>query len=65
MSKRLLWKDEEYNVESPGKRIRREDASVLSTTTTIDIDKFRVRGNRKNTGTVYLLSSLSCFYIGK
>ena len=65
MCKRSLWKDEEYNVESPGKRIRREDASVLSTTTTIDIDNLELEEIGKNTGTVYLLSSLSCFYIGK
>ena len=42
MCKRSLWKDEEYNVESPGKRIRREDASVLRTTTTIDIDNLEL-----------------------
>lgn len=36
------WKDEEYNVESPGKRIRRENTFVLSTTTTIDIDNLEL-----------------------
>lgn len=42
MCKRSLWKDEEYNVESPGKRIRRENTFVLSTTTTIDIDNLEL-----------------------
>ena len=55
MCKRSLWKDEEYNVESPGKRIRRENTFVLSTTTTSDIDNLELE-EIGNTGTIYLLS---------
>lgn len=47
MCKRSLWKDEEYNVESPGKRIRRDNAFVVSTTTTTDIDNLELEERGK------------------
>jgi hypothetical protein len=47
MCKRSLWKDEEYNVESPGKRIRRDNTFVVSTTTTTDIDNLELEERGK------------------
>ena len=50
MCKRSLWKDEEY-VESPGKRIRRDNTFVVSTTTTTttttDIDNLELEERGK------------------